>query len=260
MLRTPASALLTLLVVTAGCGPSQDIDAAAAALEARYGVRVVYTVDSDFFPAAWHDPPISARATRLPARDVDRLLRLLPAWLDEYPPQVLHRYLDSIRLSRSLELEGLPGSGTWTARDVYIATSGRRGVELARVAERTLHHELSSVLIYGNGDFPLQAWYDARPAGFSYLSDIEEINELIAGDRGIERSEELHRLGAIEAYALTGWENDVNSYAEEIFVQPEEMRRLIDTYPAIRTKFEILKRFYLELSPEFAPIFARIEG
>ena len=61
--------------------------------------------------------------------------------------------------------------------------------------------------------------------------------------------------GLVSSYGKANAENDINTYAELIFTDPEKIQTYIRTYPIIKKKYILLKAFYLSISPHFGNFF-----
>jgi hypothetical protein len=66
--------------------------------------------------------------------------------------------------------------------------------------------------------------------------------------------------GLVSRYGKVNAENDINTYAELVFTQPEAIKNFIKKYPLMMNKYQILKQFYLSISPEFETVFNQIDG
>jgi hypothetical protein len=239
------------------CGEPIDVAAAARDIEGRYGVAVVYQVGPDFLPAQWRGPPSNGVAEPIGERELARILRRLPAWLDKYPGSVLHENLRTILLCGRLEFYGVLYAGTSSDSAVYLVNDARESGFSDEFLEKTFHHELSSLLMFRHV-FPASDWADANPEGFQYTARWDELLEQVAARRSLDASPALFRQGLLAEYGRTNLENDVNTYAELAFAEPQRMRELVEKYPAIRAKYLVLKSFYVGLSPEFAAWFNQI--
>ena len=262
MRRSPATALgvaaaAVALAAFSTCTESIDVAAAVGDIEARYGVQVRYEIDEDFLPPEWREPPANGEASRIDDRELARLLRQLPSWLDKYPVSVLRENLREVRLSGRLKFFDVLYAGTSDADVVWLVSEGKRLGFSDTFLELTFHHELSSLLMYRHA-FPIDDWMEASPAGFEYMTEWDEFLGAVERRRKLDGDPLLYRKGLLGAYGRTNLENDVNLYAELSFTDPQRMKRLVEKYPAVRAKYEVLKSFYVSISPEFETWFARI--
>lgn len=243
--------LAVVALLTCGsCDRRFDPEAAAAEIENRYGVRIQYEIGPDFLPESWTAPEIGGRAEEVEGRELERILRSLPDWLDKYPAGVIRDNLSSIRVVGYLEFFGFDYAGTNIDRTIYLANGGERSGYDDRFLEGVFHHELSSILLT-RYPFPFEDWLRANPPGVDYNSPPDQPLEMRPGYRSTEGTDSVYRLGLLTEYGITNLENDLNLYAEIAFTHPARMRRLTQEYPAIREKFSIFRRFLTSISPEF---------
>jgi hypothetical protein len=256
--RAAGLAMATVaLAVLSGCPRAFDVDAAIAEIEERYSVAVVYEMGPDFLPEQWLRPPADGAAQPIGGPELARVVRRLPDWLAVYPSSVLRENLRAILLCGRLEFYGVLYAGTSSDSAVYLVNDARESGFTDEFLEKTFHHEFSSLLMYRH-PFPTQAWTVANPAGFQYLADWDDVVNEVAARRSLEGSPELFREGLLAEYGRTNLENDVNTYAEVTFAEPRRMRQLVERYPAIRAKYDVLKSFYIGLDPQFEAWFQQI--
>jgi len=137
---------------------------------------------------------------------------------------------------------------------MYLTDSGRKEGFTDFYIKQTFHHEFSSALMK-NHDFPIERWLDANPPDVKYETDFEKYLRSIAQDRDLQGSEYFYQRGMISKYSYSTMENDFNLYAQTVFNEPKRMKDLVKKYPLIRKKYEILKEFYLSISPKFSNTF-----
>lgn len=247
-----------LLLSTAACRRSVDVDAAVAAIQDRFGVTVQYRIGPDFLPAEWREQPTNGRVEPIGERELATILHSLPSWLEKYPAGVLRANLTGVRLASTLQFYGTDYAGTASDSFVYIVDRGRREGFDGAFLERTFHHEFSSVLIYHH-PFPIYDWVDANPDGFQYLTEWDEVLDIMERRPNLNGDPKLYSQGLLAEYGRTNLENDVNLYAEVTFAEPQRMRQLVQQYPLIRAKYRILKSYYMGVDSAFASWFQRIE-
>jgi hypothetical protein len=124
--------------------------------------------------------------------------------------------------------------------------------------EQTFHHEFSSILIQ-SFDFPAFDWLALNPEGFNYIINPVKIDAYMNSIDSYEANEADLKEGLVSRYGKVNAENDINTYAELVFTQPEEMKLFINKYPVVMKKYQMLKKFYLSISPEFEAVFRLID-
>jgi hypothetical protein len=234
-----------------------DYRAALKDLEKKYGVAIIHEVGPHFILELWREPPSNGRATPISDFELSRYARILRLALDKYPSDVITRNLGSIRLSSSLSFYGVAYGGTSLGNVLYLTSAGRTHGFDDRYIEQVFHHEFSSVLLR-NYAFPQQRWLAANPVGFEYPSGDDKALQSISAQRSAPEGAKLYSQGFLSEYGRSTLENDMNLYAETIFTDAGRMKKLVATYARVRTKYLVLKDFYLGISPEFAGVFAAI--
>ena len=85
-----------------------------------------------------------------------------------------------------------------------------------------------------------------------YNDSIDKEVKTIEAGRDISlASSKLLEQGFLSSYGLTNYINDVNTYAELLFVDPNELKRLSDKYKTIRVKYDLLIDFYKNLDIKY---------
>lgn len=108
---------------------------------------------------------------------------------------------------------------------------------------RTIHHELSSVLIRDR-KFPVKKWRAALPAGVVYDDTIDkEVKAIKPGRDLVLANNNLLNRGFLSSYGRTNCINDVNTYAELLFVEPDKLKNYRKN-TAHKTKYTLLVIFY----------------
>jgi hypothetical protein len=98
-----------------------------------------------------------------------------------------------------------------------------------------------------------------NPEGFNYIINPVKIDAYMNSIDSYEVNEADLKEGLVSRYGKVNAENDINTYAELVFTQPEEMKVFINKYPVVMKKYEMLKKFYLSISPEFEAVFRLID-
>lgn len=223
----------------------------------KYDLKIDYEVGPEFIDEKGRLPPINGTATQLDDFGIARFSKILPKVLALYPPDVIKTNLKSIKLSKEVSFYGVRYGGSSIGHIVYLTDAGRDEGFTDFYLSQTFHHEFSSVLMK-NHDFPTQKWFDANPPDVKYQTDFEKYLKSIAEDRDLKGNDYYYQRGMMSKYSYSTLENDFNLYAQTVFNEPMRMKTLINKYPRIKTKYEILKGFYLSVSPEFSAVFDRI--
>jgi hypothetical protein len=220
----------------------------------RYNLKIKYRVGPDLIDEKGRLPPINGKATQLDEFGIARFVKILPEVLSQYPPEVIKTHIESIRLAKELWFYGVRYGGSMFEKILYLTNSGREQGFTDFFIKQTFHHEFSSVLMKSH-DFPTEKWISANPPDVKYETDFEKYLQSIEQDRDLKGNEYFYQRGMISKYGYSTVENDFNLYAQTVFNEPKRMKDLVNKYPIIRKKYEILKDFYLSISPEFSKTF-----
>ena len=226
-------------------------------LEMKYDLKIDYQVGPEFIDEKGRLPPINGKAVQLDNFGIARFSKILPKVLNEYPPEVIKNNLKTIKLSKEVSFYGVRYGGSSFGHMVYLTDFGRDNGFTDFYISQTFHHEFSSVLMK-NHDFPTKKWLAVNPPDVKYETDFEKYLKSIEEDRDLKGNEYFYRRGVMSKYSYTTLENDFNLYAQTVFNEPMRMKKLVIKYPLIKAKYDILKDFYLSISPDFSAYFAQI--
>jgi len=137
-------------------------------------------------------------------------------------------------------------AGTYYDQTLYMSNSGIKEGYTNGFIEQTFHHEFSSMLWYAHPELlDTVAW--------------KKLNKLDYGDGGIQALIDDNDSQTFEAYynergflfqyGASDLENDINSFAENLFAPTIEFRDALKNYPVLRKKMALLISFYMSLDP-----------
>ena len=187
-------------------------------------------------------------------------LKKLSQEIEKYPNDVLKNDLDKIFIGgQILNTNEQYFSGFYHpgSQNIYLfpLVFDMPNFEDATTIRSTIHHEISSILLrkyrfdmigfMAYNGFEIEYWNDEdyllnNPPPSYYASDA------------------LLTEGLLTHYAQTSPENDYNGYVEVAFAYPEIMSKYCSRYDRIKLKYEFIKKFYLNISPDFQPVFDKI--
>ena len=229
--------------------PSSHWHGALVDLEQRHGVRIL--LDEFDFPPAFRQGRARYRATLQFERA--SVLRRLSMDLSRYPPGFLRRYVDSIAVLRSLEIDGSSYGGTYDvpARRVYIV-AGWLGDDGSREEAMGFHHELSSLLMKSNPDvFDVDGWAALNPAGFEYRFARSGSANLSTGMTDLVGGPPTWSDGFLCDYGQLTVEDDINTFAQYLVAPKARWPALSTEYPPLAEKMALLSSWYRRIG--FAP-------
>jgi len=236
----------------------KDYEKSLVELERQYGISIEYIVDSKFIDEQGQLPPTNGKATQLDDFSIARYAKILPQVLSQYPPEVFKTHIETIKLSKILSFYSTRYGGSTVDKIIYLTDDGRDNGFSDFFIRQTFHHEFSSVLMKSR-DFPTQKWLDANSPEVKYETNFENFLKSISKDRDLVGNDYFYQRGMMSKYSYSTLENDFNLFAQTVFNEPERMKDLIRQYLIIKRKYEILKEFYLSISPEFSTTFKLID-
>ncbi|PCJ15449.1 MAG: hypothetical protein COB04_13240 [Gammaproteobacteria bacterium] len=163
-----------------------------------------------------------------------------------------------IYIGGSYRQNGGTVGGLYSNQNIYVFYEQSNEKNKAIYLKQTFHHEFSSILIQAYG-FPAFDWLKLNNPDFDYLINPRKIHEYLRSISVYEASEAQLKQGLVSSYGKSNAENDINTYVEMIFTEPKKMSKLINTYPIIHAKYDMIKAFYLSISSGFEPVFSAIK-
>jgi hypothetical protein len=229
-------------------------EAAAAAVAMIRGVRVSTEVEDDMFPEHWRVPEVAPTAKALTPALRAEVMQQVEEALAVYPDRFLAKNLKHVHAMHSLHFFGLSygGSADPTEKRVYITWQAWYPPQFAR---DTVHHELSSVLLWNHRPKFTGAWSALN--SYDYVNDEGAVQAVREGNTALEYDERLHPEGFLYAYAKSSVEEDFNSIAEGMLRGSSEFWRIVDRYPKIRAKVTQAIDYYRSIDPIFTEEYLR---
>jgi hypothetical protein len=204
------------------------------------------------FPNLWKREDISVKGLIPNAIEGERVKKILTEEMQKYPISVLKNNLKKVYILSYLEFYGVEYAGTNSKDTVYIVTKEGELGYTDTFLRKTFHHEFSSILLRNHSKlFPRERWsfyteLEYGKGGSEFLKNNEHLS-LDAHNF----TPEYNRKGFINSYGTASLEEDINRFAEYLFVPNDEYENVVQMYDNIRAKSEILKDFYNALDPRF---------
>lgn len=211
------------------------------------------------FPFDWYIGEVDAQARALPLNEIERSKVAVSSALQKYPVDVITDNLDKIYILRQINFYGVDYAGTYSDDKLFMANSGvDKGYTLSFL-EQSFHHEFSSILYWNYSEyFDKDAWLGANENGDSiYFDELGGAGAMISGQDSDYFDEYYHEMGFLYEYATSSFENDLNSFAENLFKPESEFWEVVDKYERLRKKVEILIDFYNEIDSVFTEEYFR---
>jgi len=216
-----------------------------------YENNIIFTADGNIFPSSWYGSGIDAKAESLSEGEVERSKSIMMTALEKYPTQLLKNILKNVYVLNSMKFYGVNYGGTNSLDSVYVANDGVKMGYTDIVIEKTFHHEFSSVL-KNNCGFDETAWRQVNPAGFVYFDEATGgAGAIKAGKASQVFDPKEHEMGFLYEYAESTPENDLNSFAENIFMGEESFFDTVESYEKLQEKLNLIVVFYNSLDPMF---------
>ncbi len=218
----------------------------AQTIDQRATISIYFEVDATTFPSSWHSKKIAAKGVSLDSSEIERSIVAVKKALRKYPISTLQKNISKIYVLKSIEFYGQTFGGTNSTDVIYIANNGVAKGYTSNYLEKTFHHEFSSILLR---KFP----------HFLDKNEWQNQNNIQYGKGGVQAlkdnndsqnfDEKLHEKGFLYEYAVSGFENDFNSFAENLFLPSKDFYKTVDKHNSVKNKFEMIVQFYESIDP-----------
>lgn len=221
-------------------------------------VRISFAYSPSIFPVEWQASPISAAGERIAASEISRSKAIMVKALEKYPGASLRNDLKIVYFLKSMQFYDVGYGGTNSTDALYLTNSGVASGYTDLYLEQTFHHEYSSILYRNHPSFINEtAWKSANIAGFDYNDPENGVGAIRNNESSQDLDTALCRKGFLTQYSLSGFENDINTFAQNIFSPSEGFWQIADKYPRISKKLKLLIAFYNKIDPAFTEDYFR---
>jgi hypothetical protein len=222
------------------------------------GVKVTFNYSVSIFPADWQQAPINAYGEKLLSEEVQRTKQVATKALSKYPVAVLQTNLAAVYFLKQMKFYDVGYGGTNSDDALFLTNNGIATGYTDKYLEQTFHHEFSSILFR---NYPAlldtNKWKNANYPGFNY-NDPENGVGAIRNNQSSQALDTLFsRKGMLTQYAASSIENDVNTFAQNLFCPEENFWLFVNRYEPIRRKTILLISFYNKINPEFTEQYFR---
>ena len=211
------------------------------------GIKVHSKYNINNFPSHWVGGRINIWGRQVTKSGQKNITIAIRRFVNKYPKSVLNDNLSSVFLLKDLSFYGSYWGATYKWDRIYISYNVNDG-DTVRFVTRELHHEFSSILLE-NYVFPKRKWIYATKG--KYASKNYGIDQAGSGGNGRDEGTHLLERGLLTSYGASDFENDVNIYAEYLFVLPKRLARHNEKYFRIAKKTKLLKQFYCGINKSF---------
>jgi hypothetical protein len=191
------------------------------------------------FPDEWLDKKTRARATACDTIKFKTDLSAIQKAFSKYPKNFIDNEVKHIYIMGKISFNKEWFTGTNSRYDIFIASTDNDEIE------KTFHHEFSSILLRNHPNFTMEInWKALSPEliGGNSAFAIEQ------GYNDVTFNKKLCEKGYLSKYSLSNWENDFNMYAENIFTGGKEFWKIVDAYPKVKIKTNMVIAYYAKLN------------
>lgn len=221
------------------------------------GVTISFNHDPSIFPDSWRVKPVSAFAEKLAPAEIRRSKAVIARALEHYPASTLAN-LKKVYFLQQLKFYDVPYGGTNSTDVIYLVNHGVVRGYTDKYLEQTFHHEFSSILFR---NFPEKLdtteWKMANDANFNYNDPENGVGAIRNKQSSQALDSVLCEKGVLTQYGSSSIENDVNTFAQNLFLAEPDFWKMVSEFPAIRKKTTLLIGFYNRINPVFTEDYFR---
>ena len=211
----------------------------------RTGITIQFRVNEEMFPKSWETTEINAKGASPDKLEFERNSKLINVALNKYLAALLMSNLREIYILKSLEVAGYAYGGTASSDIVYIAHGE---------VENVSHHEFSHVLLLGHTDkFNKKEWESLNEMSYG-SGGFEVLKDLSKSESWFERQivdRTFNSKGFLTQYASSAFEEDVATFAENLFLPNCQRSRAIKANVKLAEKQKLVIEFYNSLDEIF---------
>ncbi len=251
-IRTPFLIVLALVfVLSASAQEKQLSKALKKTTKTIFDIR--FYPEKQMFPNSWYSSPINAKTTALEdSAEQERCIKILEKAAALYPEWLLEKTLEKVYVLSELNFYGVGYGGTYSysKKSIWIVNKGvRRGYDEAFLS-RLFHAEYSSILLEEYSHlFDLPSFEKEHNPKYPYGKG--GVDALKTKKSSEAYDDEINAAGFLNMYGMSDSENDVNSFAKRLFYPDNEFWEVVEKYPYLQRKLQIIIDFYHAIDPVF---------
>jgi hypothetical protein len=216
------------------------------------GIVISFSYSQTIFPDSWQELPINAKGEQLDIAEIQRCKAVMVKALSKYPAAALQKNLEIVYFLKSMKFYDVGYGGTNSTDALYLTDGGTAMGYTDLYLEQTFHHEYSSILYRNNPSFiDEEGWKKANIPGFDYNDPENGVGAIRNNQSSQEHDTALCKKGFLTQYSLSGMENDINTFAQNIFSPSADFWKIVDQNPRIKRKVNLLVSFYNKIDPLF---------
>jgi hypothetical protein len=220
-------------------------------------VRIGVSYSPLIFPATWRTAPINSYGEQLAPGEIERSKNILLKGLNKYPEATL-KNLSAVYFLQQMKFYDVAFGGTNSTDAVYLVNQGELSGYTDYYLEQTFHHEFSSILFR---NFPslldTNLWKAANYPGFIYNDPENGVGAIRSNQSSQDLDTFLCKKGVLTQYGGSSIENDMNTFAQNLFRPDENFWNYVNRFRRIREKTTLLIRFYTKINPVFTEQYFR---
>lgn len=222
------------------------------------GILIRFNYSPEIFPESWQEAPISAKGEQIDTAEIQRCKVLMEKALSKYPVRTLEKELKVVYFLKSMKFYDVGYGGTNSTDALYLTNGGTTKGYSDFYLEETFHHEYSSILYRNHPSFFNEKdWKKANIRGFDYNDPENGVGAIRNNESSQDLDTALCKKGFLTQYSLSGLENDINTFAQNLFSPSEGFWKIVDQYPRIKKKVKMLTDFYNKIDNMFTDDYFR---
>lgn len=223
----------------------------------RY-TRIQFGYAPSIFPPDWQKYPINAMGEPIAESEMKRSIRISMTALHKYPAEMLRLNIRSIYWLRKMEFYNVEYGGTNSNNAVYLTNDGENMGYSDNYLEQTFHHEFSSILLRNYPNLlDTVSWKAATDSSLDYNDPEDGVGAIRNNASSQDLDTLLCKKGMLTEYSRSSMENDVNTFAQNLFAPSDFFWKLVEQYTRIRQKTNLLISFYNKINPSFTEMYFR---
>jgi hypothetical protein len=221
-------------------------------------VLVGFNYTSVIFPESWRPAPISAYGEQIKQSEIQRSKKVIVKALDKYPQTIFDYNLKGVYFLNQMKFYDVPFGGTNSGDAVYLVNQGSDMGYTDKYLEQTFHHEFSSILFRNYPSFlDTNLWKGANVSNFVYNDPENGVGAIRNNQSSQALDSSLCLKGVLTQYGGSSIENDVNTFAQNLFCPEKNFWAFVDNFPRIRKKASLLISFYGKISGQYTEQYFR---
>lgn len=211
-------------------------------------ITIKFIGEKKMFPENWYNSQINAAYKTVDSSEIDRSIKCILKAIRKYPKSVLTKNLSEVYVFKELNFYGVNFGATYYEDKIFIANDGKKNGYSDFYIEKGFHHEFSSILYQNYKSlFDESSW--VKNTEMKY--ETGGVNALKSGTASQELDSTLNAKGFLHQYACSSMENDINAFAENIFLPKKNFWKRTEKTTLLKNKRNILIKFYHQINTTF---------